>query len=403
MNIMSAWRKCVEDLENEGELKLEVEEDVKVGDRVEYTGGYDDGVLIVGEQGVVVIIDEPEPSIGVLWDNYDDCKTDLFGTCKDCYGYWVVKEQIRKIEDNDIDDEDKILVTDIINSITIKESCQSVNEALDELKLEAKKWENEVKTEEKECEFRIGDGVECITDDLSFVNFGERGIVVTIDEERFASIGVRLDDFNVNRHSLNGICENGHGCWIFKDFIKKIEDAKELESDIKKPVLLPKEMLKAGMVVEIANGDVGLFDGRRIVCLEGFYELDDFDDDLQEIDGDEEFLIVALYDPTYPYKLKSMDARKHKFNIVWKREGFVRKVKKEFSKDELVILNDLYDSGFLYIARDDDGELCAYKSEPIKNSCCWAGDSTYYLTYVSKLFQQVRWEDEASVEISDFI
>ena len=277
--VMSAWKKAIKELEDEGELKLKVEEDIEVGDRVEYIGGCSDGFLNVREQGVVVVVEKPEPSFGVRWDNYYEYKNDLYGNCDDCYGLWVSKEHIRKIKD-------------------------------------------------------------------------------------------------------------------------KLED---LENDDKKPVLSPKELLKAGMVVENVEGEFGLFDGEYVIYNDGFDEAKCLNDNLEDTEDNEEFSIVSIYKPTCGYTLQNLDRRVNKFDVVWKKEGFVRKVKKEFSKDELVILEDLYDFGFLYIARDEDGELCAYKSELIKNSCCWAGDSTYYLTYASKLFRCISWEDEKPVKIADFI
>lgn len=282
-----------------------VEEDIKVGDRVEYVGGeYSDGVDI-GEKGTVVVVEKPEPSFGVRWDKFGNIRHNLYGNCDSHHGVWVSKKHIRKIEENE-----------------------------------------------------------------------------SIAEE------------------------------IVSDFERMVQRVNCIENEDKNQVLSPKEMLKAGMVVEMANGEFGLFDGERIIYHDGFDEINALDDELRDIYIDseiklyadyDEFSIVAMYKPTCGYTLQNLDRRVDKFEVVWKKEGFVRKVKKEFGKDELVVLEDLCDSGFLYIARDEDGELCAYKSEPTKNSCCWAGDNTYYLTYVSKLFQCVAWEDEEPVKISDFI
>lgn len=289
--VMSAWKKAIKELEDEGELKLKVEEDIEVGDRVEYIGGCSDGFLNVGEQGVVVVVEKPEPLFGVRWDNYYEYKNDLYGNCDDCYGLWVSKEHIRKIKD-------------------------------------------------------------------------------------------------------------------------KLED---LENDDKKPVLSPKEMLKAGMVVEMADGDFGLFDGERILYHDGFDEITGLDDDLQDIyvshkmdvyDTSDKFSIVAIYQPTCGYTLQTLNIKVGKFEVIWKKEGFVRKFKKEFSKDELIILENIHHDGYEYIARNKDGETMLFVSDKIKKLVtCWSSECGVGvgLKYVEGLFQCISWEDEEPVKISDFI
>lgn len=358
----------------------------KIGDRIQFTAG---DVI----EGTVVQVRDYEPSLGVIWDGYTKIT------------WYISSSGVFNKVDNDISDEDKDLVTDIINNV------KAINDGLPSTEEIVSAWKKVVKDLEEEGELRpkveedvkVGDRVKYIVNSASDVEFGEEGVVVTIDSVGIADMGVRFDKFNNKRHSLSGMCEKGHGYWVYKEHIKKIEDTKDLENDNKKPVLSPKELLKAGMVVENVKGEFGLFDGEYVIYNDGFDEAKCLNDNLEDTEDNEEFSIVSIYKPTCGYTLQNLDRRVNKFDVIWKKEGFVRKVKKEFSKDELVILEDLYDFGFLYIARDEDGELCAYKSELIKNSCCWAGDSTYYLTYASKLFQCISWEDEKPVKIADFI
>lgn len=357
----------------------------KIGDRIQFTAG--DAI-----EGTVVQVRDYEPSLGVIWDGYTKIT------------WYISSSGVFNKVDNDISDEDKDLVTDIINNVKV------INDGLPSTEEIVSAWKKVVKDLEEEGELRpkveedvkVGDRVKYIVNSASDVEFGEEGVVVTIDSVGIADMGVRFDKFNNKRHSLSGMCEKGHGYWVYKKHIKKIED-EDLESDDKKPVLSPKEMLKAGMVVKNAEGDSGLFDGEYIIYNDGFDEVKYLNDNLESMEGNDNLSIVAIYKPISGYTLQILSTEIDKFEIVWRKEEFKKEIKKEFSKDELVILEDLCDSGFLYIARDEDGELCSYKSEPIKNSCCWAGDSIYYLTYVSKLFQCVAWEDEEPVKISDFI
>lgn len=407
--ITSAWRKAIKDLESEGELKLK-DDGIKVGDRVECMHSDNFGILEAGEEGTVIIIEKPEPTIGVRWDNYHEEKHDLYGNCEDGYGFWISENAIKKIENSDESGELKI---DAVKDKSIAEEIvDDFERMVQRLNCVEMTDENGNKIGEIipligdnfgkggfEEVVEVGDRVEYIHNCSNNIELGERGVVVFIDSIGGADIGVRFDKFDKNRGSLLGNCEKGYGRWVFKGHIKKIEDTN------KNQVLSPKEMLKAGMVVEMADGDFGLFDGEYIIYHDGFDEIEAFSDDLQDPSSDE-FSIVTIYKATCGYTLQNLDRRIDKFEVVWKKEGFKREVKKEFSKDELEILDNINNDGYEYIARNKNGEVVVFSNDVIaKLECSWYSkyDSGIKIKYVEGLFKCISWEDEEPTRILDFI
>lgn len=433
----------------------------KVGDRVQRTAReiLKGMVLQIKDyKGTVVQVRDCEPSLGVIWDGYTKI-------------YWYITSSgiFQKIDD-DISDEDKDLVTNIINNVntmnsglvSVEEITSAWKKVVKELESEGElklrfncAWKNVVEELEDEGELRledddikVGDRVRCVcSDDFGILEAGKEGTVIIIEKPE-PSIGVRWDNYHEEKHDLYGNCEDGYGFWISKNHIKKIENSDEsgeLKIDViedksiaeeivddfermvqrisytktedvnKNQVLSPKEMLKAGMVVEMADGDFGLFDGERILYHDGFDEIAGLDDDLQDIyvshkmdvyDTSDEFSIVAIYQPTCGYTLQTLNIKVGKFKVIWKKEGFVRKVKKEFSKDELVILKRLCDDGYEYIARNKDGNMCALCSEGLeKLEVCWWCGFGYgkNLEYMEDLFRCISWEDKEPTRILDFI
>lgn len=75
------------------------------GDRVRYISDdltdYNEE-LVSGCCGTVVSVDyDQDLQIGVQWDHRMSCGHDLYGNCPKGYGYWVAKESICHIEDDD--------------------------------------------------------------------------------------------------------------------------------------------------------------------------------------------------------------------------------------------------------------------------------------------------------------
>ena len=70
------------------------------------------------------------------------------------------------------------------------------------------------------------------------------------------------------------------------------------------------------------------------------------------------------------------------------------------------ILEDLFERGFKYIAREKNGELLAYSRKPIKKGWVWDfnidsyGDKWVKITVVSALFPTIRWMDKEPSRIT---
>lgn len=76
------------------------------------------------------------------------------------------------------------------------------------------------------------------------------------------------------------------------------------------------------------------------------------------------------------------------------------------TKYEYFKLKERYKNGYRWIARNKDGELCVYKSEPIKLNFSWRvvsmidGDTAFGYDF---LFPYIKWEDEKPTLIADLI
>ena len=70
------------------------------------------------------------------------------------------------------------------------------------------------------------------------------------------------------------------------------------------------------------------------------------------------------------------------------------------------ILEDLFERGFEYIAREKNGELLAYSRKPVKKGWVWDfytgfdGDKWEKITVVSVLFPAVKWKDKEPSRIT---
>lgn len=70
-------------------------------------------------------------------------------------------------------------------------------------------------------QFQVGDRVRLICSEFSVgMSVGQTGTVREADE---ISIGVESDNHS-NGHSLNGLCQNGHGWWIHSANLELIEE-----------------------------------------------------------------------------------------------------------------------------------------------------------------------------------
>lgn len=73
---------------------------------------------------------------------------------------------------------------------------------------------------------------------------------------------------------------------------------------------------------------------------------------------------------------------------------------KTFSEAEKTIAKNI-DSGYKWMARDKDGNLCIYEEKPKKEECSWYDDVYKYLCYFNHLFPAIKWEDNEPTLIRD--
>lgn len=66
----------------------------------------------------------------------------------------------------------------------------------------------------------------------------------------------------------------------------------------------------------------------------------------------------------------------------------------KFSPDEIILLKALYYIGYKYLAKDKDGKLTAFKCKPIRNEDIFGSLGDEYIEMETKLFQQIKFEDE---------
>ena len=63
------------------------------------------------------------------------------------------------------------------------------------------------------------------------------------------------------------------------------------------------------------------------------------------------------------------------------------------------VLIDLINRGYEYIAKDKDGNLCAYSRPPVKKGCVWDFDKASNtdkmedISVVSRIFPDIEWEN----------
>lgn len=76
----------------------------------------------------------------------------------------------------------------------------------------------------------------------------------------------------------------------------------------------------------------------------------------------------------------------------------------KLSEFEHSILEWIYNECYEYIAKDDNGDLYAYCSEPRRLENSWyCDDGGCDLTIFSKLFDFIKWEDAAPVNIDNLL
>lgn len=76
----------------------------------------------------------------------------------------------------------------------------------------------------------------------------------------------------------------------------------------------------------------------------------------------------------------------------------------KLTRVEYEILKWSEKEGYKYIVRDEDGELCAFQSEPEKLNIAWDCCNVYTeLPLFNKLFQFIQWEDKKATSIQEVL
>ena len=88
--------------------------------------------------------------------------------------------------------------------------------------------------------------------------------------------------------------------------------------------------------------------------------------------------------------------------IKWLLSEYKEPVK--LTKFEYSILEWLYNECYEYIARDRDGDLSIFCSQPYKMNDSWnCDDDDYFIPMFNKLFGFIKWEDTAPVNIDNVL
>lgn len=163
---------------------------------------------------------------------------------------------------------------------------------------------------------------------------------------------------------------------------------------------MKKNELKSGMVVEYRDGIKRLIIGDKLIGDDGHSSLSNFNDDLKHILYSDLDIIKV-----YKYKYTSIFSELLKddnLNLIWER-----KEKPKVTDREVEILKALKVLGYVWLARDKNGELYAFFNEPTKSFSVWDDDNEeerYYFPIKEKdLFNFIKWEDEEPTSIDDLL
>ena len=153
---------------------------------------------------------------------------------------------------------------------------------------------------------------------------------------------------------------------------------------------MKKSDLKYGNVVETREGIKYLYHCNNSVKFlnlddDGFLWIRDFDENLKRIDDLNEFDIMKVYKD---YTCKE---------LLWER-----KEKPQLTEDEKVILRNV-PKHYEWIARNVDGHLYIYASEPEKGITIWKKACGLSMASFDHLFKFIKWEDEEPYLIEDLL
>ena len=77
----------------------------------------------------------------------------------------------------------------------------------------------------------------------------------------------------------------------------------------------------------------------------------------------------------------------------------------QLTEEEREVLKEKYSDGYRFVARDEDGEVYAHSSKPVKGGLDWAGEGCYdwISDYVYSDFKFIKWEDNEPYEIEKLL
>ncbi len=156
-----------------------------------------------------------------------------------------------------------------------------------------------------------------------------------------------------------------------------------------------KSALKSGMRVVTRNGERYIVVGEILYDKEwDFISINNYNDDLKiHCSGSEKFDIMEIHDIS-KYGEPLREKFFNKDTVLWKRQELSEQDQKII--DAIKVVHPKYK----WIARDESGTLCAYKSKPDKGNSSWF--TSYDLTWLDdEHLQFIQWTDKEPYCIGD--
>lgn len=128
-----------------------------------------------------------------------------------------------------------------------------------------------------------------------------------------------------------------------------------------------KSDLKDGMIVELRNGkrymfisELNLFVGEKLGVDVAWYN-DGFSIDGNDFKG---YSIDKVFKPIKNGSFSEILSNSKE--LIWERKGVEKLTQEQYDK-----LKALLTVGYNWVAKDEDGEIYAYDSKPIRGVICW--------------------------------
>ena len=162
-----------------------------------------------------------------------------------------------------------------------------------------------------------------------------------------------------------------------------------------------KDMLTIGRIAKLRNGKMYIMTGRQLLSNDSWVDSLIYDNELLS-DGEDTFDVMAIYDLAsngqFGFNLTTCNLKY--LRLVWERYTLPK-----LNYDELVILKAfVFDGRYTHIARDEDGKVCLYKSNPFRYIHAWwnNGGSEGTIILPTSQFKTITWENGSHV-IKDLV